>query len=178
MESLAIFFNYSIVGRICNVLDCFTTDCPANFDYVVEYHKCYKMQYTLQSWSAGRSLCNSISSSHPITIDDLLENTISIQYVNFTYIGQCPAGIGNSLGFFTSGYQTFMNGVRSFFWSPYPGVSKLVQIEASVWYPGEPNSRTDGSDYCIQSVFYDYPGWDDSLCSSSWCVLCEYDMST
>ncbi|ESO12873.1 hypothetical protein HELRODRAFT_159462 [Helobdella robusta] len=65
-------------------------DCPQNFDYVIEYHKCYKMQDQILSWYDGRSLCNSISSSHPITIEDDVENASHIDYVNFIDIIYLP----------------------------------------------------------------------------------------
>ncbi|ESN97307.1 hypothetical protein HELRODRAFT_178091 [Helobdella robusta] len=59
-------------------------DCPVKFDYLIEQHKCYKMQYRKLNWYDGRALCNSFSSSHPITLDDEAENDLSILYVRFT----------------------------------------------------------------------------------------------
>ncbi|ESN95478.1 hypothetical protein HELRODRAFT_179247 [Helobdella robusta] len=153
------------------------TDCPTEFDYVIEHHKCYKMQYTQQNWQVVKSLCNSISFSHAIVTDDFLENTISLDYVNFTYfdLTQCSLPhLTNSFGFFTSGIQEYVDGVRTFIWSPYPGIQKPVQIDETVWFEGEPNSPPDeGNAYCIQILLLIYTGWDDIPCSEFRCVLCE-----
>ncbi|ESN95462.1 hypothetical protein HELRODRAFT_179230 [Helobdella robusta] len=178
-----IRYNVTAVGSMAASAGCrgyFIHDCPENFDYVIEQHKCYKMQYEHQNWYDGRFTCNSISLSHPITIDDDVENGVSLQYVNYTTpnLQVCPVvNINYAYGFFTSGIRTYVNGVRTpFLWMPYPGVNKTVQSTAA-WHTGEPNSLHDNTDYCIQNILYGYFGWDDQNCAFNQCVLCEFDMS-
>ncbi|ESN97332.1 hypothetical protein HELRODRAFT_178119 [Helobdella robusta] len=109
--------NVGCKGKVCNVLDCFTTDCPANFDY----------------WYSTTSATRCSTHFRAGVLGD-------------ADIEKCPvAAIPNSFGFFTSGFQIFKK-----------GVSKFVQMEASVWHSGEPNSNNDGKGYCIQSIFYTF----------------------
>ncbi|ESN99693.1 hypothetical protein HELRODRAFT_176454 [Helobdella robusta] len=154
-------------------------DCPDNFDYVIEYHKCYKMQYRRNNWYTGRYLCNNISSSHPILLEDDVENAISLSYVNYTTpnYSVCPHAEWTAwYTFFTGGLITYVGEVRTpFMWSPYPGVSKYVG-SSNAWFSGEPNGPLDGLDYCIQSIMVGTTGWDDYMCSSSLCMLCEVDI--
>ncbi|ESO01712.1 hypothetical protein HELRODRAFT_192239 [Helobdella robusta] len=154
-------------------------DCPERFDYVVEQHRCYKMQFQLLNWYDARSLCNSISHSHPISIDDDQENVESLEYVNITAPNYqvCPiTGFTDIYAFYTSGISTYFSGVRTpFLWFPYPGIYKNVQ-STSAWHSSEPNSIADGSDNCIQSILLGYFGWNDAPCTWLMCVLCEFDM--
>ncbi|ESN99692.1 hypothetical protein HELRODRAFT_176453 [Helobdella robusta] len=89
-----IFFVFldSFVWKIQNKIR-HNCDCPGNFDYVIEYHKCYKMQYQRNNWYTGRYLCNNISSSHPILLEDDVENAISLSYVNYTTLGVAFSGL-------------------------------------------------------------------------------------
>ncbi|ESN95498.1 hypothetical protein HELRODRAFT_179272 [Helobdella robusta] len=164
-------------GRKCYVQ---SHDCPMIFDYVIEYHKCYKMQYKILNWYNGRSLCNNVSNSHPITFDNDVENDVSLQYVKFVTPNYqvCPGSILSTYyTFYTSGIRTYFNGTRTpFLWSPYPGVYKTMQA-SNAWHVGEPNSLANGIENCVQHFVTGYPGWDDQPCSSPICMLCEYDLT-
>ncbi|ESN96400.1 hypothetical protein HELRODRAFT_163461 [Helobdella robusta] len=130
-------------------------ECPAEFDYVIEYNKCYKLLDQIETWYEGRRLCNSLSSSHLITIDDDYENYVSLQYVDKAT--HCYYLDHGWYSFFTSGIRTYVGGVRTpFLWSPYP--------------------EEDGEDYCLISALNYYFGWDDISCKALLCILCEYDM--
>ncbi|ESO10514.1 hypothetical protein HELRODRAFT_194913 [Helobdella robusta] len=153
-------------------------DCPPHFDYVVEYHKCYKMQFQLLDWRSSRSLCNSLSSSHPIIIDDDAENYVSWKYVAsiLSTCQKCPDPYYSTwCAFHTSGIRTYISGSRTpFLWYPYLGVNKTVQ-STKAWASGEPNSPFDYLEYCIESIVN--IGWNDQFCTSHMCVLCEIDIN-
>ncbi|ESN95553.1 hypothetical protein HELRODRAFT_179329 [Helobdella robusta] len=157
-----------------------THDCPDNFDYVLEYHKCYKMKYQHLDWYDGRASCNNISSSHPISIEDDVENVIAVQYVNSTTMDyqKCPGSYwSNWFTYYTSGFQTYAGGVKTpFYWVPYPGISKLVRVNG--WHVGEPSAPNNGVNNCLVTIITGYIGWDDQECSTPYCVLCEYDLVT
>ncbi|ESN90960.1 hypothetical protein HELRODRAFT_182433 [Helobdella robusta] len=154
-------------------------ECPANFDYVIEYHKCYKMQFKRKTWQDGRTSCNAISSSHPAIFEDDVEYNIAFNYVNHTTpAGKLCPGIyfPNSFTFFIGGYRTYFNGTRTpFYWSPYPGVYHPMQA-TKAWHKGEPGTPDNGKDCCVQMFLTVYTGLDDEHCFYTLCMLCEVDL--
>ncbi|ESN97028.1 hypothetical protein HELRODRAFT_178471 [Helobdella robusta] len=44
-----------------------------SFDYVVESHKCFSLQTSLNTWYNSRTLCNNLLSSHPVVIESSTE---------------------------------------------------------------------------------------------------------
>ncbi|ESN97666.1 hypothetical protein HELRODRAFT_177721 [Helobdella robusta] len=66
-------------------------DCPAGFDYVVEYNKCYSFQVTAKNWINSRDSCNGLLNSHLVIIEDSIENKVinsysAAKYARYTYI--------------------------------------------------------------------------------------------
>ncbi|ESN97354.1 hypothetical protein HELRODRAFT_178140 [Helobdella robusta] len=77
-----IKFTIEFVWHYDAVFHSYKADCPSGFDYIAEYHKCYKLASHAMNWYDGRSFCNNILSSRLIMVEDAVENTIASEYVN------------------------------------------------------------------------------------------------
>ncbi|ESO04511.1 hypothetical protein HELRODRAFT_172158 [Helobdella robusta] len=153
--------------------------CPEKFDYIIENHKCFSMQAAARTWQASRSLCNNFLSSHPVVIESSNEN-LAVRFYSISVVKeftQCSlTGFPNTFVIWTGSYITYVNNKRtSFLWAPYPTQSKPVTF--TNWIPGEPNSPTDYTDYCVcYGLTADYFGWNDNYCKLNFCTVCEIDL--
>ncbi|ESN97027.1 hypothetical protein HELRODRAFT_178470 [Helobdella robusta] len=91
-------------------------NCPSEFDYIMEYHRCYNFQFTWLLWNESRQSCNNLLNSHPVIIDNNTENSIVRAYSSIDYYYTSLNMI------WTAGYGVnATNNKTIFFWSPYPG---------------------------------------------------------
>ncbi|ESN97043.1 hypothetical protein HELRODRAFT_178489 [Helobdella robusta] len=92
-------------------------NCPLNFMYVMASHKCYSYQAdAMNDWLDSRKLCNELSNSHPVTIDDNIEKLILTRlYQTYQYFTSS----------WTAGRKRTINGTSStWILEPYQGVIK------------------------------------------------------
>ncbi|ESO04521.1 hypothetical protein HELRODRAFT_172168 [Helobdella robusta] len=100
-----------------------TQNCPPKFDYVIENHKCYKLQKVMITWSGARTRCNNFVSSHPIVMEQFNEMTAARWY-SVSVFPFDPAKDTASL--WTAGYRTYINDLATpFLWEPYPSWNVL-----------------------------------------------------
>ena len=76
--------------------------------------------------------------------------------------------------FWTCGISLFQNSTKQpFRCMPFMGFYLPMNFTL-FWAPGEPNSPSDGSNYCVEFL---NGRFNDQLCSNSACVMCEIDLT-
>ncbi|ESO11430.1 hypothetical protein HELRODRAFT_183216 [Helobdella robusta] len=147
-----------------------THDCPLRFDYLVENHKCYSLQFTANDWNTSRSNCNNLLNSHPVVIDSSDENTL-VRLYSLAEIARNPNATMKQI--WTAGYRINVNGSPTpFYWATYPDQNQL--IEEFFWTIENPGVPYNGRTNCIRYILN--IGWADIICTSQMYVLCEVDL--
>src|SRR6218665_810360 len=76
--------------------------------------------------------------------------------------------------FWTSGQRLVGNSCKSpFVWKPWS--DKTLSFEFSRWAPGQPDcSRPSNKEFCIHIWPKQDFAWNDILCNTRFCPLCEF----
>ncbi|ESO04524.1 hypothetical protein HELRODRAFT_191609 [Helobdella robusta] len=146
-----VWYNVTNSSNLPGCVSFFTHECPRSFDYVVENHKCFSLQTSLNTWHNSRTLCNNLLSSHPVIIESSTENRAVQLYAIAVKKDSVPCllpGYADTFFIWTASYITYNNSVRTpFLWSPQPGQYKRMVYYS--WLSGEPNTPADGPECCV-----------------------------
>ncbi|ESN97646.1 hypothetical protein HELRODRAFT_177701 [Helobdella robusta] len=145
-----------------------THGCFPSFDYIVEYHKCYRCKFTSAIWPQARETCNRLQSSHLVVIDDSRE-----QYAVSVYLQ--PYKYSKNNLFWTAGTRPAVDDPNAFFWEPYPGQNRTIVNYNWDALPSVASGLTDPAKNCI-AYNSQSATWFNNHCSSAFLILCEIDM--
>ncbi|ESN97077.1 hypothetical protein HELRODRAFT_178526 [Helobdella robusta] len=81
VPKMNVLYNVTNLKKDCLAFMACSIDCPPEFEYVVESHKCYNFQSAKNTWNNSRKLCNNLLNSHPVVFDDSVENYIIGFYI-------------------------------------------------------------------------------------------------